>query len=43
MIELIEVCLGIVIVSAFLPVFIALNAEHDLIRVLLEMIARLFS
>jgi len=40
---LIEVWLSIVIVSAFIPVFVALNAEHDLIRMILEMIARLFS
>ena len=40
---LLEVWLSIVIVSAFIPVFTALNAEHDLIRMILEMIARLFS
>jgi hypothetical protein len=40
---LIEVWLCVVIINAFIPVFVALNAEHHLIRMILEMIARLFS
>jgi hypothetical protein len=43
LIFIVNVGLGLVIINAFIPVFVALNAEFDLIRVILEFITRLFT
>ena len=40
---MINVYVGLVIISAFIPVFIELNADIDLIRIILENISRLFT
>lgn len=34
--RIIEFCLGLVIISVFIPVFIALNSDYDLLQTLLE-------
>lgn len=40
---IINVWLGLVIISVFIPVFVGLNAELDIIRIMLESVARLFT
>lgn len=39
---IINVWLGLLIISVFIPVFVELNAEFDIIQIILESIARLF-
>lgn len=41
MVKIIDFCLGLVIISVFIPVFIALNSDHDLLQMLLEPLLRL--
>jgi len=36
--RIIEFCLGLVIISVFIPVFIALNSDYDLLQTLLGLI-----
>lgn len=43
LLHIIEACLGLVIISAFIPVFQALNADFDLIKMLLEIIKYLIA
>ncbi len=43
LIGIINVWLGLFIISVFIPVFVELNAEIDIIRIILESIARLFA
>jgi len=38
---IIEVCLGLVIISVFIPVFIALNSDFDLVQMLLDPLLKL--
>ena len=39
----INVWLGLLIISVFIPVFVELDAELDIIRIILESIAHLFT
>ena len=39
--RIIKFCLGLVIISVFIPVFIALNSDYDLLQTLLEPLLRL--
>jgi len=41
MVKIIDFCLGLVIISVFIPVFIALNSDFDLLQTLLEPLLRL--
>jgi hypothetical protein len=41
--KLLILCFGLVIIAAFIPVFVAVNAENDLIRIVVEIISRLFA
>jgi len=40
--RIIEVCLGLVIISVFIPVFIALNSDYNILPTLWEPLLRLF-
>ena len=42
LLSIIDVWLGLLIISVFIPVFVELDAELDIIRIILESIARLF-
>jgi len=41
--RLLVLYVGLVIISAFIPLYSALNAEHHIIHILLETIARLLT